>query len=326
MRKLCARAQMWPMRGTFRISRGARTETPTVIAEIEEAGAIGKAECVPYPRYGESSDSVLAEIESVRPAVEDGMSIAALQDALPAGAARNALDCALWDLAAKQRGKRAWELAGIEPPPPVVSAMTLSLDTPQNMAEAARASAHLPLLKLKVTGDGDLERVTAVRGGAPDSRLIVDANEGWRPEMLDSLLPALAGLGVELVEQPLPADSDDILLGRRFAIPLCADEACHTRADLDRLQGRYPMINVKLDKSGGLSEALALVREARARGFQIMVGCMVGSSLAMAPALLLTPFAEYVDLDGPLLLARDCQPGLNYDGVTVHPPQAELWG
>jgi L-alanine-DL-glutamate epimerase-like enolase superfamily enzyme len=317
---------MWPMRGTFRISRGARTETPTVIAEIEEAGAIGKAECVPYPRYGESSDSVLAEIESVRPAVEDGMSIAALQDALPAGAARNALDCALWDLAAKQRGKRAWELAGIEPPPPVVSAMTLSLDTPQNMAEAARASAHLPLLKLKVTGDGDLERVTAVRGGAPDSRLIVDANEGWRPEMLDSLLPALAGLGVELVEQPLPADSDDILLGRRFAIPLCADEACHTRADLDRLQGRYPMINVKLDKSGGLSEALALVREARARGFQIMVGCMVGSSLAMAPALLLTPFAEYVDLDGPLLLARDCQPGLNYDGVTVHPPQAELWG
>ena len=317
---------MWPMRGTFRISRGARTETPTVIAEIEEDGAIGKAECVPYPRYGESSDSVLAEIESVRPAIEGGMSIAALQDAVPAGAARNALDCALWDLAAKQGGKRAWEVAGIEPPPPVLSAMTLSLDTPENMAAAARASAHLPLLKLKVTGDGDLQRVTAVRGGAPDSRLIVDANEGWRPEMLDSLLPALAGLGVELVEQPLPAESDDILLGREFAIPLCADEACHTRADLDRLHGRYPMINVKLDKSGGLSEALALVREARARGFRIMVGCMVGSSLAMAPALLLTPFAEYVDLDGPLLLARDCQPGLCYDGVTVHPPEAELWG
>ncbi len=317
---------MWPMRGTFRISRGARTETPTVIAEVEEDGAIGKAECVPYPRYGESSDSVLAEIESVRPAIEGGMSIAALQDAVPAGAARNALDCALWDLAAKQGGKRAWEVAGIEPPPPVLSAMTLSLDTPENMAAAARASAHLPLLKLKVTGDGDLQRVTAVRGGAPDSRLIVDANEGWRPEMLDSLLPALAGLGVELVEQPLPAESDDILLGREFAIPLCADEACHTRADLDRLHGRYPMINVKLDKSGGLSEALALVREARARGFRIMVGCMVGSSLAMAPALLLTPFAEYVDLDGPLLLARDCQPGLCYDGVTVHPPEAELWG
>ncbi len=317
---------MWPMRGTFRISRGARTETPTVIAEVEEDGAIGKAECVPYPRYGESSDSVLAEIESVRPAIEGGMSIAALQDAVPAGAARNALDCALWDLAAKQGGKRAWEVAGIEPPPPVLSAMTLSLDTPENMAAAARASAHLPLLKLKVTGGGDLQRVTAVRGGAPDSRLIVDANEGWRPEMLDSLLPALAGLGVELVEQPLPAESDDILLGREFAIPLCADEACHTRADLDRLHGRYPMINVKLDKSGGLTEALALVQEARARGFQVMVGCMVGSSLAMAPALLLTPFADYTDLDGPLLLARDCQPGLCYDGVTVHPPEAELWG
>jgi L-alanine-DL-glutamate epimerase-like enolase superfamily enzyme len=317
---------MWPMRGTFRISRGARTETPTVIAEIEASGAVGRAECVPYPRYGESSDSVLAEIESVRPAIEAGMERAALQDALPAGAARNALDCALWDLEAKESGKRVWELAGIEPPPPVTSAMTLSLDTPQNMAEAARASAHLPLLKLKVTGDGDLERVTAVRRGAPDSRLIVDANEGWRPPMLDSLLPALAELGVELVEQPLPAAGDDVQLGRRFAIPLCADEACHTRADLDRLQDRYPMINIKLDKSGGLSEALALVHEARARGFRIMVGCMVGSSLAMAPALLLTPFAEYVDLDGPLLLARDCQPGLNYDGVIVHPPEAELWG
>ena len=326
MRKLRARAHMWPMRGTFRISRGARTETPTIVAEIEAAGALGKAECVPYPHYGESSDSVLAEIESVRPAIEAGMTRAALQDTLPAGAARNALDCALWDLDAKESGKRAWDLAGIDPPLPVASAMTLSLDTPNNMAEAARATAHLPLLKLKLTGDGDLERVTAVRAGAPDSRLIVDANEGWRPAMLDSLLPALADLGVEMVEQPLPAESDDALLGRAFAIPVCADEACHTRADLDRLEGRYPVINVKLDKSGGLSEALALVHEARARGFQVMVGCMVASSLAMAPALLLTPFAEYVDLDGPLLLAEDCQPGLRYDGVTVHPPEPELWG
>ena len=314
------------MRGTFRISRGARTETPTIVAQIEEAGEVGKAECVPYQRYGESNESVVAEIESVRPAIERGMSRADLQDALPAGAARNALDCALWDLEAKLSGKRAWELAEIDPPLPVVSAMTLSLDTPENMAKAARASAHLPLLKLKVTGAGDLERVTAVRGGAPESRLIVDANEGWRPEMLDSLLPALAEVGVEMVEQPLPADDDDALLGREFAIPICADESCHTRADLDRLQGRYPMINVKLDKSGGLSEALALVREARARGFRVMVGCMVGSSLAMAPAVLLTPFAEYVDLDGPLLLARDCEPGLHYDGVTVHPPEAILWG
>lgn len=314
------------MRGTFRISRGARTETPTIVAEIEAPRALGKAECVPYPHYGESCDSVLAELESVRPAIEAGMTRAALQDALPAGAARNALDCALWDLDAKESGKRAWDLAGIDPPSPVASAMTLSLDTPDNMAEAARAAAHLPLLKLKVTGEGDLERVTAVRAGAPDSRLIVDANEGWRPEMLDSLLPALADLGVEMVEQPLPAQSDDALLGRAFAIPVCADEACHTRADLDRLEGRYPMINVKLDKSGGLSEALALVHEARARGLRVMVGCMVASSLALAPALLLTSYAEYVDLDGPLLLAEDCQPGLRYDGVTVHPPEPELWG
>ena len=314
------------MRGTFRISRGARTETPTIVAEIEEAGEVGTAECVPYPRYGESHESVTAEIESVRAAIEGRLSRAALQDALPAGAARNALDCALWDLEAKQSGKRAWEVAGIEPPPPVTSAMTLSLDTPESMAEAARAAAHLPLLKLKVTGEGDLERVTAVRDGAPNSRLIVDANEGWRPEMLDSLLPALVELGVEMVEQPLPAESDDALLGREFAIPVCADEACHTRADLARLQGRYSMINVKLDKCGGLSEALALVREARARGFRVMVGCMVGSSLAMAPAMLLTPFADYVDLDGPLLLARDCEPGLRYDGTTVHPPEAGLWG
>ena len=314
------------MRGTFRISRGARTETPTIVAEIEEAGEVGTAECVPYPRYGESYESVTAEIESVRAAIEGRLSRAALQDALPAGAARNALDCALWDLEAKQSGKRAWEVAGIEPPPPVTSAMTLSLDTPESMAEAARAAANLPLLKLKVTGEGDLERVTAVRDGAPNSRLIVDANEGWRPEMLDSLLPALVELGVEMVEQPLPAESDDALLGREFAIPVCADEACHTRADLDRLQGRYSMINVKLDKCGGLSEALALVREARARGFRVMVGCMVGSSLAMAPAMLLTPFADYVDLDGPLLLARDCELGLRYDGTTVHPPEAGLWG
>jgi L-alanine-DL-glutamate epimerase-like enolase superfamily enzyme len=268
----------------------------------------------------------LSQLETMRAGVEGGLTRAALQDALPAGAARNALDCALWDLEAKQSGKRVWELAGIGAPPPVTSAMTLSLDTPENMAEAARASAHLPLLKLKVTGHGDLERVTAVRHGAPDSRLIVDANEGWQADMLDSLLPALAGLGVEMVEQPLPADDDDALLGREFAIPVCADEACHTRADLNRLHGRYPMINMKLDKSGGLTEALALVQEARARGFQIMVGCMVGSSLAMAPAHLLTPFADYVDLDGPLLLARDCEPGLRYEGTIVHPPEAELWG
>ena len=314
------------MRGTFRISRGARTETPTVIVEIEEAGATGRAECVPYPRYGESIEGVIAEIESQRPAFEAGMSRDELQHALRAGAARNALDCALWDLEGKRAGKRAWDLAGLDAPEPVVSVMTLSLDTPENMAKAARASAHLPLLKLKVTGEGDVERMRAVRGGAPDARLIVDANEGWRPEMLDTMLPALAELGVEMVEQPLPASDDEALIGRDFALPVCADESCHTRADLDRLDGRYPMINVKLDKTGGLTEALALTQEARARGFRVMVGCMVGSSLAMAPAFLLTPFVEYVDLDGPLLMARDFKPGLRYDDTLVQPPEPALWG
>ena len=314
------------MCGTFRISRGARTKTSTIIVEIEQEGVTGRAECVPYPRYGESIEGVMAEIETRRGDVEAGITRQALQDLLPAGAARNALDCALWDLDAKMSGKRAWELAGVEAPEPVTSAMTLSLDTPENMAEAARGLAHLLLLKLKVTGEGDVERVRAVRDGAPNSRLIVDANEGWRPEMLDTMLPALLELGVELVEQPLAVAEDDALVGRDLAIPVCADESCHTRADLDRLEGRYPMINVKLDKAGGLTEALALVQEARARGFQVMIGCMVGSSLAMAPAFLLTPLADYVDLDGPLLIARDFEPGLRYDDTLLYPPEPQLWG
>lgn len=314
------------MCGTFRISRGARTEAPTVVVEIEQQGVMGRAECVPYPRYGENIEGVMAEIENRRGDIKAGMTRQALQDALPAGAARNALDCALWDFEAKASGKRAWELAGVEPPEPVTSAMTLSLDTPENMAKAARASAHLLLLKLKLTGEGDVERVRAVRGGAPNSRLIVDANEGWRPEMLDTILPALAEFGVEMVEQPLAVAEDDALIGCDLAIPVCADESCHTRADLDRLEGRYPMINVKLDKTGGLTEALALVQEARARGFRVMIGCMVGSSLAMAPAFLLTPLADYVDLDGPLLIARDFEPRLRYDDTLVHPPEPRLWG
>jgi len=314
------------MRGTFRISRGVRTETSTIIAEIEEDGATGRAECVPYPRYGESIEGVVDEIEKWRGAIESGLTRDALQYSLSAGAARNVLDCALWDLEAKASGKRAWELAGLAAPRPVMSAMTLSLDTPDNMAAAARASAHLPLLKLKVTGEGDVERVRAVKDGAPDARLIVDANEGWRVDMLDNLLPELAKLGVEMVEQPLPAAEDDALIGRYLEIPVCADESCHTRADLDQLEGRYPMINVKLDKTGGLSEALALVQEARARGFRVMVGCMVGSSLAMAPAFLLASLADYVDLDGPLLIVRDFEPGLRYDNALVYPPELGLWG
>jgi L-alanine-DL-glutamate epimerase-like enolase superfamily enzyme len=326
MRRLELRREAWPLRGTFRISRGARREAAVVVAEITDGAARGRGECVPYPRYGENADSVSGQIESVRPAIEAGMTRAALQEALPPGAARNALDCALWDLEAKQAGVPVWRLAGLAPPEAALTALTLSLDTPENMAVAAAANAARPLLKLKLSGAGDLARVRAVRDNAPSARLIVDANEGWQAAMLDDFLPALAELGVELVEQPLPAAADEALAGRAVAIPLCADEACHTRADLARLAGRYQLVNIKLDKAGGLSEALALARAAQAQGFGIMVGCMIGTSLAMAPALLLASFADYVDLDGPLLLARDRQDGLIYQGSTVACGRETLWG
>ena len=325
-RRLTVRLESWPLKDAFRISRGAKTEAHVVVAEIADGAHVGRGEAVPYPRYDETPEGTRDEIQSVRNATEDGLTREGLLEALPPGAARNALDCALWDLEAKQAGQPAWVLAGLEAPKPCITAFTLSLDTPENMGEAAARHAHLPLLKLKVTGEGDLERIGAVRASAPDVRLIVDANEGWSPPMLDELLPALAALGVEMVEQPLPAAEDEALAGRRFAIPLCADESCHTRADLPRLEGRYPMINVKLDKTGGLTEALALAAEAEAMGFHIMVGSMVGTSLSMAPATLLAGYADYVDLDGPLLLARDCAPGLRYDGAVMAPPEPALWG
>ena len=280
----------------------------------------------PTPRYDETPAGTGREIESVRGPVEGGLTRDGLLEALPPGAARNALDCALWDLEAKRAGRPAWALAGLEAPQPCITAVTLSLDTPENMGRAAARHAHLPLLKLKVTGEGDAERIGAVRENAPGARLIVDANEGWTPPMLDDLLPALAALGVEMVEQPLPAAKDAALEGRQLAIPLCADESCHTRADLPRLKGRYPMVNIKLDKTGGLTEALALAKEAQAMGIRIMVGSMVGTSLAMAPAALLAGFADYVDLDGPFLLARDRTPGLRYDGAVMSPPEPTLWG
>ena len=325
-RRLTARLESWPLRGAFRISRGAKTEAHVVVAEIADDPHAGRGEAVPYPRYDETPEGTRDEIESVRGSVEGGLTREGLLEALPPGAARNALDCALWDLEAKQAGRPAWALAGLAAPRPCITAFTLSLDTPQNMGKAAARHAHLPLLKLKVTGAGDLERIRAVRANAPDARLIVDANEGWSPPMLDELLPALAALGVEMVEQPLPAADDESLEGRRLALPLCADESCHTRADLPRLKGRYPMVNVKLDKTGGLTEALALAAEAEAMGFRIMVGSMVGTSLAMAPAALLAGYADYVDLDGPLLLARDRAPGLRYDGAIMAPPDTAVWG
>ena len=325
-RRLTVRLETWPLASAFRISRGAKTEAHVIVAEIADGPHAGRGEAVPYPRYDETPEGTRQEIESVRESVEGGLNREGLMETLPPGAARNALDCALWDLEAKQAGRPAWALAGLEAPEPCVTAVTLSLDTPENMGKAAARHAHLPLLKLKVTGEGDAERIRAVRESAPGARLIVDANEGWTPQMLDALLPALAALGVEMVEQPLPAADDAALEGRKLAIPVCADESCHTRADLPRLKGRYPMVNIKLDKTGGLTEALALAREAQTMGFRIMVGSMVGTSLAMAPAALLAGFADYVDLDGPLLLTRDRAPGLRYEGAVMSPPEPALWG
>jgi L-alanine-DL-glutamate epimerase-like enolase superfamily enzyme len=325
-RRLSVREAVWPIRGVFTISRGSRTEARTLIAEIAAGGAVGRGECTPYARYGESLESVTAQIESVVQAIADGADRPGLEALLPPGAARNAVDCALWDLEAKLAGVPAWALAGIPEPGPVTTVYTLSLDTVERMGEAARQSAHRPLLKLKLTGEGDLERVQAVRANAPASRLVVDANEAWSIGHLERFGPAFAGLGVELIEQPLKASEDDALLGFRSPIPLCADESCHDTASLDHCAGKYAMVNIKLDKAGGLTEALRLRAAARERGFAVMVGCMVASSLAMAPATLVAQGAEVVDLDGPLLLAQDHDPALRYDGATVYPPEPTLWG
>jgi L-alanine-DL-glutamate epimerase-like enolase superfamily enzyme len=324
--RLTVTRRSWPLAQPFAISRGSKTSAETVIAEVSDGEFRGRGECVPYPRYGESVDSVAAQLEAMKGAVFSGLDRHELQRAMPPGAARNALDCAFWDLDAKRDDRRAADLAGIGVLRPVVTAYTLSLDTPARMADAAAAQRDRPLLKLKLDGDGDLERVRAVREAAPTARLIVDPNEGWRAHHLTELMPALAELGIALIEQPLPAGDDDALASVPHPVPICADESCHTTADLDRLAGKYDAVNIKLDKTGGLTEALALARAARARGFTIMVGCMIGSSLAMAPALLIAQRAEIIDLDAPLLLAADRVPGLRYEGSTVHPPDPVLWG
>lgn len=325
---LSIRAESFPIRGTFRISRGAKTEAHVLVAELRDAdGRVGRGECVPYGRYGESIDSVTAAMETTRDLFARGMDRRRLLYALPAGAARNALDCALWDLAARRAGRPAWELAGLAPPAPVTTAFTLSIDSPDAMEQAAAASADRPLLKLKLAGDGaDLDRVAAVRRAAPASRLIVDANEGWTLDDLSTLPDALARLGVEMIEQPLPAGADAALAGFRSPVPIGADESAHGLAGLEELAGRYDVINVKLDKTGGLTEALAVKARAQSLGLSVMVGCMVATSLSMAPALLLAQGADYVDLDGPLLLARDREPGLHYDGATLFPDEGQIWG
>jgi len=326
MRTLAAARESWPIRGRFNISRGAKTESVVVVASVAEGGKTGRGECVPYARYGESIDSVLAQIEAARSVVEAGGDRAALARALPPGAARNALDCALWDLEAKQSGRPAWSLAGMAAPAALTTAYTLSLEEPAAMEIAARNAAARPLLKIKLGGEDDLARLEAVRRGAPDSRLIVDANEGWSVEAYKLLAPACARLGVALIEQPFPAGKDDPLRDLPHPVPVCADESCHDSHTLGDLRGKYDAINIKLDKTGGLTEALALKAAAQAAGFRLMIGCMLGTSLGMAPALLVAQGAEFVDLDGPLLLARDREPGLTYRGSTVEPPLPALWG
>ena len=297
------------------------------MVELREGDALGRGECIAYPRYRETAEGVMETLQWVIPELETGLEREDLTALLPAGAARNAVDCALWDLAAKRSGRPVWELAGLPAPQPLITAFTLSIDTPEKMAAAAKACAERPLLKLKLAGDGqDFARVAAVRAHAPQARLIVDANEAWRPVDYARLAPELAGLGVELIEQPFKAGEDAVLRDLPHPVAVCADESCHDTETLEHLVGRYEVVNIKLDKTGGLTEALRVRTRALERGFGIMVGCMVATSLAMAPALLVAQGARYVDLDGPLLLAKDREPGLVYEGSRVYPPDRALWG
>ena len=306
----------------FTISRGSRRQAEVLTVRVSDGGVIGWGECVPYARYDETLDSVTAEIEGL-PEVFDR---AALQELLPAGAARNAVDCALWDLEAKRAGVRVWDLAGLSAPGPEVTAYTLSLDEPEAMRAQAAEHAHRPLLKIKLGTPDDMPRLEAVRAGAPEARIIVDANEGWSAKVYADLAPHLVRLGVSLVEQPLPADDYEALIGMERPVPVCADESCHDRQSLPHLKGKYDVVNIKLDKTGGLTEALALRDAALSEGYKVMVGCMVGSSLAMAPATLVAQGALVTDLDGPLLLAEDRDNALTFDEAGVHPPEVALWG
>jgi L-Ala-D/L-Glu epimerase / N-acetyl-D-glutamate racemase len=324
--KFSARIEHWPIAGSFTISRGAKTEAVTVVAELSRGGLTGRGECVPYPRYGETPEATLAALKSMREPLRRGLDRQALQQAMPAGAARNALDCAWLDLEAKTRGQRVWDMLGRPAPRPCTTAYTISLGTPEAMAAATAQAAHRRLLKIKLGGDGDGARIKAVRQAAPDSELIVDANEAWTPDNLEQHLAECAEADVTCVEQPLPAGRDEALAKIKRPLAVCADESVHDRPTLAGLRERYDAINIKLDKTGGLTEALEMADAARALGFEIMVGCMVATSLAMAPAMLLAGAARFVDLDGPLLLKRDREGGLRYDGSLVYPPEATLWG
>jgi L-Ala-D/L-Glu epimerase len=323
---LTVRTESWPIAGSFSISRGAKTEAQVVVAELSDGRHKGRGECVPYARYDETVKGVMEALGKISGRLALGLDREALQQEMPAGAARNALDCAFWDLEAKRTGKPAYELAGLPAPHALTTAYTISIGTPETMAEAAHAASQRSLLKVKLGGAGDPERIAAVRKAAPQSELIVDANEGWTADNLAENLAACADAGVTLIEQPLPSDDDGALATIKRPVAICADESVHDRAGLAALAGRYDAVNIKLDKTGGLTEALAMAAEAERLGFGLMVGCMVATSLAMAPAMLLAQRARVVDLDGALLLAKDRPDGLRYEGSLVHPPTSRLWG
>jgi L-Ala-D/L-Glu epimerase len=319
-------SESWPIAGTFTIARGSKTSADVVVVTIKRDGHTGRGECVPYTRYNETVPMVVAALEAAKPAIAKLKSRAEIPVLNLPHAAANALDCALWDLEAKSSGKPAWALAGLSSPKPVITAYTLSLDTAENMAAAARRAKNRPLLKLKLGRDGDEQRLSAIRKAVPDARLIADANEGWSPNVLPAMLRACKTYGVELVEQPLPAANDDFLKGLQRDCLICADESAHGLESLPHLKGKYDAINIKLDKTGGLTPALELANASRAQDMKIMVGCMLATSLAMAPAFLIAQMADYVDLDGPLLLAKDRDPAITYNGSLMQQPPSALWG
>jgi L-Ala-D/L-Glu epimerase len=323
---LATAVERWPIAGSFGISRGSKTEAVVVVAELSDGKKRGRGECVPYARYGESVESVLAQINAVRPGLADGLDRPGLQAAMRPGAARNALDCAFWDLEAKRRGRPVHELANLSAPHALTTAYTISLGAPADMVKATEKSANRALLKVKLGAEGDIARIADVRSAAPKSTLIVDANEGWNEHNIAANLAACAKAGVALIEQPLPEGQDQMLAQMQRPIPVCADESVHDRVSLARLAGKYDAVNIKLDKAGGLTEALAVAAEAQRQNFTIMVGCMVATSLAMAPAILLAQTARFVDLDGPLLLSKDRADGLRYVDSLVYPPSPSLWG
>ena len=326
--KLTIAHESWPIAGSFSISRGTKTTAEVIKVTLEHENATGVGEAVPYARYEETIEAALADLETSRGRIEAGCVRRDVPGILKLHAAQNALDCALWDLEAKLTGTPVWKLAGLsKQPEPVITAYTLSLDTPEKMAEAAAKASARPLLKIKLGGEGDDDRLRAIRAAAPKTRLIIDANEGWKPAELDNRLAVCAGTGVVLVEQPLPAGNDEALTGLgKTDVLICADESAHGKEDLHKLQGKYTAINIKLDKTGGLTEALALANAAREQGFEIMIGCMLATSLAMAPGHIVAQMARVVDLDGPLLLARDRDPGIRFDGSLMYPPPPGLWG